>query len=84
MANYIKPHWTSSSLQRSIRQHEARHKIMPIDEGIISEEIGKYHDLVAIVQDRSSLNRKKKWFELRIISDIARAYAQKTLTHSLP
>jgi hypothetical protein len=84
MANHIKPHWTSNSLQKSIRQHETRNKAMPIDEIIISEAVSKYHDLVVTVQDRSTLNRRKKWFEPRIISDIARAYAQKTLTHSLP
>jgi len=81
MADYIQPHWTANALQKSIRHQATRCLTVPVENFIVNEAISKYRCLVTIVEDRSTLNRRKNWFERRIMSDIARAYAHKTHTH---
>ena len=82
MADYVQPHWTAAALQKSIQQCKARSLIIFIETYIVSEAISRYDRLVEAVEHRSNLNRRRNWYELRIMSDIARAYAQKTHTHS--
>jgi|10_taG_2_1085330.scaffolds.fasta_scaffold496682_1 hypothetical protein len=82
MADYVQPHWTVSALRKSISQHITHLNPLPIDAYIVSEALGEYACLAADVEKRSTLNRKSHWFSLRIMFDVASAYAHKTHTHS--
>lgn len=82
MADCIRPHWTARALQRDVQKYATRSIAPPVSTYLTDEGLREYVELLSAVIDRSTLNRKMKWYEPRIMLDITRAYAHKTHTHS--